>query len=293
MRLSLVQVKQNRLYDFLHAPELLSKNEAHRLAEGMAEQTLSLMEQASPCDLIVTTEAINYPGRPACLSGNYADYVDAAQPEERFADFARKRGCYVLADLYVKRAGKLYNEAIVFDRSGQVVARYDKIHLAGEEQQTLQAGSEYCVVDADFGRFGIAICWDMQFPEVCRHYALANVHLVVCPTWGWESIYSHARAYENGIYVAGAMSVPYEGGISGIRTPSEIIAPDGSILAVGSPDRAGIVSASFNLSSDDALYQVRMHDRRPDTYGALICAVQNCRTIIDDKIAQQVVGDKV
>ena len=269
MRLTLVQPVQNALYDFAHSQRVFTAREAGELAADMAEQTFALLSQAPRTDLLVTTEAVNFPGLQRQLAGDYAACVDARPLEARFAAFARERGCYVVAGLYTNRDGQLCNEAVVWDRAGREAARYRKVHLAGEEQLSLTPGDRYCAVDADFGRFGVCVCWDMQFPEVCRHYALMGARLVVCPTWGWEAVYAHARAYENGIFVAGAMSVPYGGPIEGIRTPSELVAPDATVLARAAADRADVLTCEFDPAAMEELHRLRMQDRRPDTYGAL------------------------
>ena len=269
MRLTLIQPKQNALYDFAHQEKHITAETSRALREAMAEQTIALMEASPETDLMVTSEAVNFPGLEKQLDAPYQAHIDSRWLEARFAALARQKACYVVGSLYVSRDGHLYNEAIVWDRGGAVVARYDKIHLAGDEQHSLTAGRQYCAVDADFGRFGVCVCWDMQFPEVCRHYALQGVRLVVCPTWGWEQIYAHARAYENGIFVAGAMAVPYRGPIEGIRTPSELVAPDGSVLARASADRAETLTCAFDLAAMAELHQMWMHDRKPDTYQAL------------------------
>lgn len=269
MRLTLIQPKQNALYDFAHPEKHIASEASRALREAMAEETIALMEASPETDLIVTSEAVNFPGLEKQLDAPYAAHIDSRSLEARFAEIARQKACYVLGSLYVSRDGHLYNEAVVWNRAGVVIARYDKIHLAGDEKKSLTAGQRYCTVDADFGRFGVCVCWDMQFPEVCRQYALQGVRLVVCPTWGWEQIYAHARAYENGIFVAGAMAVPYQGAIEGIRTASELIAPDGSVLARASTDKAETLTCDFDLSAMAELHQMRMQDRRPDTYKAL------------------------
>lgn len=218
MKIALIQPKQNRLYDFAH-PWCISAASARSLAQDMVGQTFSLMEEGADADLIVTTEAINYPGPESWLEESYGKLIDEGGLVRKFSDFSKRNRCWVVASLYAHRANGIVNETLVFDRLGNQRAVYEKIHLAVAEQRSLIPGSQYCVVDTDFGRMGVCICWDMQFPEVCRHYALKGCQLVVCPTWGWESIYAASRAYENGIWVAGAMSVPYDGGIVGIRTP--------------------------------------------------------------------------
>lgn len=269
MRLTLIQPRQNELYDFSHPERRFTAEQARRGAAEMVEQTFALMEQAPATDLVVTSEAVNFPGLEKQLPVLYPQLIEQGPLLERFAAFARARRCYVAAAHYAVDGG-VRNRLTVFDRQGEIVGSYDKVHLAGEEQRSLTTGDSYCVVETDFGRMGLCICWDMQFPEVCRHYALAGARLVICPTWGWESIYAHARAYENGIFVAGAMSVPYRGGIAGIRTPSEAVAPDGTVLACADGAAAQQLTAELDLAAMEELHALRMHDRRPDTYGALV-----------------------
>ena len=76
---------------------------------------------------------------------------------------------------------------------------------------------------------------------MARNLARKGCDLIVCPTWGWEWIYGPARAYENGIFVAAAMAVPYWMPIQDLRRPSMVITPDGVIKEVGPTDREAIV----------------------------------------------------
>ena len=107
-------------------------------------------------------------------------------------------------------------------------------------------GTGFPVWESEFGKIGVGICWDMQFPETCRAYARQGVHLVLAPTWGWEYMYAKARAYENGIFVAAAMAVPEYKDIEGKRAPSQVISPDGTVLAEGPHDRASVVAMEID-----------------------------------------------
>lgn len=91
----------------------------------------------------------------------------------------------------------------------------------------------------------------------------------VCPTWGWEYVYEPSRAYENGVYVAAAMSVPYGEDIHGLRSPSQIIGPDGKILNSGSVSEAGIVMGDVEIRDCKEFRRLRMSDRKPETYNIL------------------------
>jgi len=268
MRLALLQTKQNALYDFPNASRRFTPFQALKLQKEMIEQNLALLSQTEDADLIVTSEAVNFLSAAGCVDGDDSLLVPTLNDPlfDSFALEAKRKKAYLVVGAYTSENGKLYNSALVFDRQGRRIAVYHKIHLAGSEKNHLAAGDAYEVISADFGRFGVCICWDMQFPEVCRELCLRGAQLVVCPTWGWEGIYAHARAYENGIFVAGAMSVPYWMPIEGLRNPSEVVSPTGDILASGPRDKAAVVACCINLAECGESYALRMRDRRPDTY---------------------------
>ncbi len=140
--------------------------------------------------------------------------------------------------------GKVRNTLLVFDPEGHRVARYDKIHLFGfrkgaenyEEARTIEAGDEVVSFAAPCGRAGVAICYDLRFPELFR--AVGDVSLMILPaafteTTGrahWE-ILLRARAIENQCYVLASA----QGGEhpTGRRTwgDSMLIDPWGEIVA--------------------------------------------------------------
>ncbi|WP_265580893.1 carbon-nitrogen hydrolase family protein [Methanofollis aquaemaris] len=122
----------------------------------------------------------------------------------------------------------LQNTAWAVGPDGEVHARYAKVHLftpLGEEQ-TCSAGDCPVVFDADGVRFGLAICYDLRFPELFLHYARCGVECILVPAaWPperlsqWELL-ARARALDAGCYLAGANA--YGG--------SCIAAPDGSLI---------------------------------------------------------------
>lgn len=268
MKLALIQTKQNELYNFPGIRKF-EKNEALRLRNEYMDEVLRLTEEAAKkgADLIVTTEAVNFSGHFSKVKAKYSDLyremekienavqndrqkdvpaeksdADIPQDEEsRFAAIAANYHVMILAGLVRKENGKLYNSTVFWGRDGKVIDVYHKIHLAGDEPEVFVAGDRLHTVDTEFGRIGMAICWDMQFPEMARNLARKGCDLIVCPTWGWEWIYGPARAYENGIFVAAAMAVPYWMPIEDLRRPSMVVSPDGRILEVGPTDREAIV----------------------------------------------------
>lgn len=279
MRLCLIQEKQNLLYDFTGTERVFSRSEAEKLQDEIIEQNFFLLEEAARNgEFLVSSEAINFCGLPGQLDFPVWDFLMHGYKRltQRIFQFARRKNVWVAAGLYRPAAsGALYNSVLVITRRGDLVARYDKQHLTGTEKSYLGAGDSFCCFDSEFGKIGLCICWDMQFPEVCRVLALRGAQIVLCPTWGWESIYAGSRAYENGIYAAGIMAVPYGGPIQGIRIPSSVFNPNGEIAAIGSHDKAEIVACDVDLQKKWDIHKIRMEGRRPELYHSLTVELFN------------------
>ena len=161
--------------------------------------------------------------------------------------------------------GKVRNTCLVFDERGQQVARYDKMHLFNlelgnenyHEANTIEPGDKVVVVDSPFGRIGLAICYDLRFPELFR--AMKNVDVIVLPsafteTTGkmhWE-VLVRARAIENLAYVIASAQGGYH--INGRETHGNtmIVDPWGRILD-RLPRGSGVVVADVNPSYQASL----------------------------------------
>jgi len=150
------------------------------------------------------------------------------------------------------------NACLVFDDSGECVARYDKMHLFGfqddeetyQEANSIEPGQQSVEVATPFGRFGLAICYDLRFPELFRSWSGVDVIFVpsaFTATTGqahWE-VLLRARAIENLAYVV----APAQGGyhMNGRETHghSMIINPWGVIMD-SLPRGSGVVLADIN-----------------------------------------------
>ena len=135
-------------------------------------------------------------------------------------DAARRHGLWLVGGslpLAASHPDKVLNTCLVFNPQGERVARYDKIHLFGFEQNgerydesaSIEAGRQPVAFEAPCGRVGLSICYDLRFPELYRR--LGVVSLIVVPsafteTTGrahWE-VLLRARAIENQCYVLAA-----------------------------------------------------------------------------------------
>lgn len=251
MKAALVQTKQNELYQFDRPDEPIPRDRALALQQEMTRQCLELAEGAveKGCDLLVTTEAINFCGLESALGASCAPYI-SLYPEDmlfrRLSDLALRAHSWLVAGVYNRRSdeeGRLrcYNSAFVYDRSGQLQGIYDKIHLTESEQECLTCGHEILTVDTDMGRMGVAVCYDMQFQDVCRRCREAGAEFMAVPTWGWEHGYGMRRIRETGLAVAVAMAVPFWMPIEGERIPSELVSGTGQVLARANNERAELL----------------------------------------------------
>ncbi len=182
--------------------------------------------------------------------------IDGQGPIQDFlAATARQHGIWLIGGsipLLAQDPGKLRNTCLVFDPQGIRVVRYDKIHLFGfnkgneayDEAATIERGDRVVAFDSPLGRIGLAICYDLRFPELFRTMAqlpnqLPNpVDLLVLPaafteTTGrahWE-ILLRARAVENQCYVLAAAQGGRHPNGRMTHGNSMVIDPWGEVLA--------------------------------------------------------------
>ncbi len=209
---------------------------------------------------------------------------------EALAGVCGRREVYAVAGLAERGAGCRYNSAVIVGPGG-LVAAYRKLHLFFDEQSWFRPGQEIVVVDlptpeAGVVKLGLAICYDLWFPEVARALALNGAEVVAVPT-NWVAsfrrqpyddhgycqgdIMAMAAAAANGTAVVCADRIGVERGVTFLGA-SIIVGPDGWPLAgPASPDRAELMVADLDLA---AVEQARrrtprnhlLGDRRPDVY---------------------------
>ncbi|MFQ5488537.1 MAG: carbon-nitrogen hydrolase family protein [Gammaproteobacteria bacterium] len=160
-------------------------------------------------------------------------------------------------------AGKVHAACLLYDSSGAVIVRYDKMHLfdvrikASEENYTesltIVPGDQVVVVDTPFGRLGLAVCYDLRFPELFRCMLDQGAELFAIPSAftaftgkaHWEALV-RVRAIENLCYVVAAAQGGYH--INGRETygDSMVVDPWGNVLD-RLPSGAGVVCGSVDL----------------------------------------------
>jgi len=157
---------------------------------------------------------------------------------------------------------KCYNTAALFTPDGTLAASYRKIHLFDvdveghiqvRESKTRLAGDASCCVDTDLGRMGIAICYDLRFPELFRQLSAAGAEFMVLPSAftaptgraHWHALV-RARAIENQCYFIapnqfGASTMGFEN-----YGHSLIVDPWGDVLADAGPGGPCVITAELD-----------------------------------------------
>jgi len=205
-------------------------------------------------------------------------FQDAKEYQPLIRDIPKKTNAYLLfgSPSYKIEKSKVnhYNSAYLVSPSGELIGKYDKIHLVpfgeyvpmqdllffigslGEGIGDFKSGKEIYNFSLPQGKFGVLICFEIIFPDLCRRFVKKDANFLVTITndawFGRTSApYQHFsiatfRAVENRVFVARAANT----GITGI------IDPNGKILKEGGIFERGIMNGTIRLSSQKTFYTV-------------------------------------
>jgi predicted amidohydrolase len=186
---------------------------------------------------------------------------------EMMSDIARANKLYVLAGTIPvedPEAGSLHNHAFFFNPKGEYGVQA-KLHMTRFEVEDwrVSSGSTFRIFETEFGKVAVAICYDIEFPEIARAAARAGAHIILVPSCtddrqGFLRVRycAHARAIENQSYVivshtvgslpnVPAVSLNY--GQASILTPSDFSFARDGILAEGNFNQEMMVIADLDL----------------------------------------------
>ncbi|MEU1262346.1 carbon-nitrogen family hydrolase [Streptomyces cellulosae] len=170
---------------------------------------------------------------------------------------ARHAGTWLHAGSIVERDadGTLYNTALLFDRSGELRGHYRKIHRYGfdtGEATLMGGGRDIVTVPADFGVVGLAICYDLRFPELFRGLVDAGAELIVVPAaWPaarlshWQLL-TRTRALEEQVFLLACCATGEHGGMEQ-GGHSTVVDPWGTVLAEADRDEQ-VVTADVDMA---------------------------------------------
>jgi len=204
-----------------------------QIKANLMETTRLIREAATKgADMVVLPESF------ALMAMQESENIDLAEEEGKgpIQDIIRQcaidNKVWIVAGsipLKAKKSQKASPASLMFNDKGEIVARYNKIHLFDvevdcdetkatdvyKESDTFEAGEEVVVVDTPFGRIGMSICYDLRFPMLYREMVNQGAEIFLIPsaftkTTGkihWEPLIK-ARAIENQCYVI----APAQGG---------------------------------------------------------------------------------
>jgi predicted amidohydrolase len=250
------------------------------------EVALDLLGRAARAgaDLAVLPEYFDY-------LGTDEGALAAAEPipgplSEAIAARARALGIWVLAGSLHARdpaSGRCTNASLLFDREGQAVARYDKLHLfdiglAGQpsyrESATVAGGDGVVTAEIEGVLAGLSICYDLRFPELYRLHALAGAQLLLVPAAftahtgrdHWELLL-RARAVENQCFIIAAGQVGESMPGRACFGHSMIVDPWGTVQACA-PDEVCIIMAELDFARQRRIRAElpALANRRADIY---------------------------
>ena len=177
---------------------------------------------------------------------------------------------------------KVRAASIVYSDQGKQVARYDKIHLfdveiaetveSYTESASIESGSDVVVVDSPFGKLGLAICYDLRFPELFRQLVKKGAEIICLPAAftyitglaHWKTLL-RARAIENLCFVITSAQCGHHQNGRKTYGNSMIVDPWGRILDL-LEDGTGVISCDLDLEYQattrrnfPALEHIRIH----------------------------------
>jgi len=167
---------------------------------------------------------------------------------------ARELSCHIHTGSFVeKRGDRFYNSSFLLDPTGEILGCYQKIHLftyQSQEADILTPGTSVTVIPAAFGKFGLATCYDLRFPEFFRKMIDQGAEFfLISSAWPYPRLehwllLNRTRALENLSYLISSNCVGINRGIRFVGH-SQVVDPTGQIIA-GSDDEECIVWAEVS-----------------------------------------------
>lgn len=196
----------------------------------------------------------------------------------RLSEIASKRGIAIAAGIGRVEASLFYNTLALAGPDGTIVARYDKAHLyrfhSLDERECFNKGASLVAAPLEEFKLGLAVCYDIRFPELFRTLAVKEATNVFLLAAAWPSsrlehlrCLAKARSIENQSYMVLANRVGKDSSTAFCGS-SMIIDPFGNILASGSEDQEELIFADLSLDTINTTRE-RMRvfeDRREDIY---------------------------
>jgi len=225
----------------------------HETRSDRLRRVTSMIAELPEADLILLPEiwTVGY-----FSFDRYAPDAEMLSGETAVAmsEAARRKGAYLLAGSLVEADGEhLYNTSLFFDRNGELLATYRKIHLFGygsAETRILTPGSQVVTAKTEFGTVGISTCYDLRFPELYRAQVEQGAEfLLVVSAWPYPRLHhwiplNQVRAIENQAYLISCNCAGINQGKQYLGH-SMVVDPWGATVAAGN-ERPAVITATVD-----------------------------------------------
>ncbi|MDH3999367.1 MAG: carbon-nitrogen family hydrolase, partial [Desulfuromonadales bacterium] len=206
--------------------------------------------------------------------GTHADRTP--QVLDALCELTAQQQLVLIGSLPEKAGEKIFNTAYVIDH-GKIVGAYRKLHMFSTmgEDRFLSPGDQSLVLDTSAGKLGIAICYDLRFPELFRKMALEGAEIICLPAeWPkprqehWRTLL-RARAMENQLFIIATNCCGIQGKLDFFGM-SLLLSARGEVLAEGGEEDIELLANFDYAEMEEYRNQIRCSfDRRPEIYGAL------------------------
>ncbi len=246
----------------------IQMNSGAEIEANLAESEIYIREAAANgAAFIFTPENTCHMLSPQTEKLKTASGVENHPAYVFYAGLARELGVWIsVGSVAVKVSDdKIANRSLLIDAQGDIVAKYDKMHLfdvdlaGGEsyrESNVVQAGDKVVTAETPLGVMGLSVCYDLRFPYLYRDLAHKGACILAIPSAftvptgraHWE-VLLRARAIENGCFVVAAAQCGEHHGGRKTYGHSMVIDPWGEVLAEGDAHTAGVIMADIDLSA--------------------------------------------
>jgi predicted amidohydrolase len=236
--------------------------------QNLIKTAKMVKKAAAKSDIVILPEMFNCP-----YSNHYFPKFAEPYPGKTtklLANLAKELNIYIVGGSIPEKEGKkIYNTSYSFNRDGDLIGKHRKIHLFDvnikdginfKESDMLSCGNKITTFKTEFCKIGVAICYDMRFPELIRKMTMEGSKIIIIPaafnmTTGpahWHPII-RARAIDNQIYLIASSPARNTKNEYIAYGHSLIVDPWGKII-VEADEKENIISGIIDL---ERLYKIR------------------------------------
>jgi len=180
--------------DFRDKPDALLNHAAH------------MVERAARMGARIVSFPETYPDMP--MVGRPAELAESIPGPtlKRMSEEADNNDTYIIWPLYTREGDRVYNSSVLLSPKGEVAGVYHKVHpTIGEIESGITPGTEARVFDTDFGRIGMAICFDLNFRDIMEGLARNGAEILFFSSAYRGGLQLSMWAFEFGVYIASAI----------------------------------------------------------------------------------------